>query len=110
MHGLDLYDYGARHYDAALARWITVDPLAEKYSNMSSYNYCANNPIVFVDPNGMFVSPYFDKDGCFLGLDEKGYRGDVYITDSKTFNDNSRGGVAFSKDIKSSEKTKKITG
>ncbi len=43
MYGLNLYDYGARHYDAALARWITPDLLAEKYSNMSSYNYFANN-------------------------------------------------------------------
>ena len=52
MHGLDWYDYGARHYDAVLGRWMCVDPLAEKYDNVGSYIYCKNNPIAFMDMNG----------------------------------------------------------
>ena len=52
MHGLDWYDYGARHYDAVLGRWMWVDPLAEEYDNVGSYIYCKNNPIAFMDMNG----------------------------------------------------------
>ena len=52
MHGLDLYDYGARMYDAAAGRWTSVDPLAEKYYHISPYAYCANNPVKFVDLHG----------------------------------------------------------
>ena len=53
MHGLDWYDYGARHYDAVLGRWMCVDPLAEKYANISTYLYCHNNSINLIDNNGM---------------------------------------------------------
>ena len=52
MHGLDWYDYGARNYDAAVPMWTSVDPLCEKYYDISPYAYCVNNPVNAVDPDG----------------------------------------------------------
>ncbi|TAJ12677.1 hypothetical protein DMA11_11785 [Marinilabiliaceae bacterium JC017] len=50
---LDWYDYGARFYDASLARWQCIDPLAEATEDYSPYHYANNNPLVYNDPTGM---------------------------------------------------------
>ena len=53
--GLNWYDYGARHYDAALGRWHAVDPLAEKYYSTSPYTYCLGKPQNAIDYQGKLV-------------------------------------------------------
>ena len=52
MHGLDWYDYVARQYDPVYGRFTSIDPLCEKYPNLSPYTYCGNNPMNAIDVNG----------------------------------------------------------
>ncbi|MCL1934034.1 MAG: DUF6443 domain-containing protein [Candidatus Azobacteroides sp.] len=52
MNGLNWYDYSARNYDPAYGRFTTMDPMCEKYYNISPYAYCNNNPVNAIDLQG----------------------------------------------------------
>ena len=60
--GLEFYDFGARMQDPQLGRWFAVDPKASKYESWSAYAYCINNPINFIDPNGMEIDAASQKE------------------------------------------------
>ena len=48
-------NYGARYYYDWASIWLSVDPMSDKYPHLTSYNYCANNPVMLVDPDGRDV-------------------------------------------------------
>ena len=79
-HGLHWYDFGARRYDPALARWTTPDPLSEKYYGISPYAFCNNNPVNFVDPDGMGIYQINSR-GYITRMDDRDDVHQLYLVD-----------------------------
>ena len=102
-HGLDWYDYGARHMTPDASRFTTIDPMAEKYYHISPYAYCANNPVRYIDLRGDSLTLIGEQENINKTIDiyNKGI-GSYYIV-----NANSSGLVSINqnKDLDSSNMT-----
>ena len=77
--------FGARFYDSDLMTgWLSVDPMADKYPNISPYAYCAWNPVKLVDPDGRMIGDYYDRYGNYLGWDGHNDHNVYIITDKSS--------------------------
>ena len=65
MHGLKTYDHGARQNYSVLGFWDRPDSKSEDYYNVSPYQYCHNNPVKYLDPDGKRIkTKYFTDNDC----------------------------------------------
>ena len=72
------------------------------------YSYCLNNPLKYTDPTGQMFSPYYDKLGNFLGVDENGFKGNIYITTKDAFQASAMNGIANSMLLQANKETRWI--
>ena len=70
MYGLNTYDYGARQYNPIVGRWDRMDPLCEKYYDISPYAYCHGDPLNFIDPDGRDLILHGDSTNISNSLEQ----------------------------------------
>jgi hypothetical protein len=88
-----------------ISRWISSDPLSEKYYCYSPYHFSGNNPIRFVDPDGQSYVDYLDQNGNKIGTDGNNDGRNVVVTNADEANkikeSDQKGGTTQLNDVKS---------
>ena len=75
-----LHYYGARYYDSDISQWLSIDPMADKYPSLSPYNYCADNPVILVDPDGREIWITGDNGEKTMYCQDMQYKGNDAFT------------------------------
>ena len=114
VHGLRLYDYGARMYDQILGCWTSVDPMAEKYYHISPYVFCFDNPVRMVDRDGKDPWDFFPTADA-AAIDFGYFYNDNSIRENREYASNifrvrnAQGKIGYTYDVATSGGTKNIT-
>jgi RHS repeat-associated protein len=90
-NSFEVYDFGARNYDAALGRWMNLDPLADLRYELTPYNYVQNSPLFKIDPDGLTDFTLNKKTG------EVAQVGDVNDEPDRILKTNRKGDVKYNK-------------
>jgi RHS repeat-associated protein len=96
QHGTS-YDFGARMLDSRVGRWLTIDPLAQKYASLNPNNFVGNMPIIAVDPDGkdIIIAYQWTYKGKPKMRQLKYSEGKLYDLDGKVWNDGGIGRTFF---------------
>ena len=91
LQGTGFIEFGARWYDNIVPRFTTIDPLSELSRRFSPTIYANNNPLRFIDPDGMqAMSPIYVA-GKFMGTDNQGFKGNPILMNSNNYSNLSIG-------------------